>query len=87
MLNKTFFEIVAIITGLGGVYYTLYEAGSRALLMDTFSVASAIAALMIGVDHLQYVREHDRAHKAVVYGSIAVILIFILIVWTLWRGH
>ena len=84
VLNKSFFEILAVITGLGGVYYTLIEAASKALLMDTISVASAMAAIMIGIDHLKYVKEHNLAHRAIVFSSIVIILSFILLVWSFW---
>ena len=84
VLNKSFFEVLALITGLGGVYYTLTNITGTALLMDTFSVASAIAAIMIGVDHLKYVKDHNLVHRMVVLSSIIIILSFILIVWSYW---
>ena len=65
VINKTVFEFLAIVTGLGGVYYTLFEAGSNALMMDTISVMAAIAAMIVGVEHLRYVEEHRLVGRAV----------------------
>ena len=84
VLNKSLFEVIALITGLGGVYYTLLESATKALIMDTFSVVSALAAMMIGVDHLKYVREHNLIHRTVVFTSIVVILVFVIVVWSIW---
>lgn len=84
VLNKSFLEILAVITGLGGVYYTLIDSAAKALFMDTISVVSAIAAIMIGIDHLKYVREHNLVHRAIVFSSIVIILSFILVVWSYW---
>ena len=84
VLNKSFLEIIAVITGLGGVYYTLIEVATKALIMDTISVASAIAAIMIGIDHLKYVREHNLVHRAIVFSSIVIIISFIILVWSFW---
>ena len=83
VLNKTLFEILAIITGLGGVYYTLFEVGSRALIMDTISVATALAALSIGIEHLKYVEEHNLVKRSIDFLSIITINGFALIVWHL----
>ena len=84
VLNKSFFEVMALITGLGGVYYTLIESATNALIMDTFSVASALAAIMIGIDNLKYVREHNLVHRSVVFSSIVVITVFVIVVWSFW---
>ena len=65
VFNKTVFEFLAIVTGLGGVYYTLFEAGSNALMMDTISVMAAIAAMIVGVEHLRYVEDHRLVGRAV----------------------
>ena len=53
VLNKTFFELFAIVTGILGLYYTLFMIENRALIMDTFSVITGIAALTIGIEHLR----------------------------------
>ncbi len=84
VLNKSLFEVMALITGLGGVYYTLIESATNALLMDMFSVTSALAAIMIGIDHLKYVREHNLVHRSVVFATIAVITVFVIVVWSFW---
>ncbi len=71
---------MAIITGFGGVYYTLFETANRALIMDTFSVAAALLALFIGAEHLRYVEEHDLLKRTVVYISVISIIGFIILV-------
>lgn len=86
VLNKTLFEILAIITGFGGVYYTIYESSiagfhNAALVFDTISVATALLALFIGVEHLRYVEEHDLVKRAVIFLSIIIITVFIMLVW------
>jgi len=81
VLNKTFFEILAIITGFGGVYYTIFDIAERALILDTFSVVMALAAMVIGIEHLRYVEEHDLIKKAVILTGIVVISSFLLLVW------
>ena len=81
VLNKTLFEILAIITGFSGVYFTVYETGFMALLMDTVSVIFALAAMVIGIEHLRYVEEHQLVKKAVLIIGIAIILIFLIFVW------
>jgi hypothetical protein len=53
VLNKTLFEILAIITGFGGVYYTIFDIAERALFLDTISVVMALAAMLIGIEHLR----------------------------------
>jgi YHS domain-containing protein len=82
VLNKTFFEVFALVTGLGGVYYTLWPTEPRALLMDTVSVISALAALVIGVEHLRYVEEHRLLRRAITFLSVIILLSFALVVWT-----
>jgi hypothetical protein len=81
ILNKTFFEVLAIITGLGGVYFTLFEAGKSALIMDTVSVIAAIAAMIIGVEHLRYVEEHDLLRRAVLFVGLVGLISILLFVW------
>ena len=81
VLNKTLFEVFALVTGLGGVYYTLWPTEPRALLMDTVSVISAFAALAIGVEHLRYVEEHRLLGRAITFLSMIVLLAIALVVW------
>lgn len=86
VLNKTLFEVFALVTGLGGVYYTMWPMEPRALLMDTVSVVSAILALVIGVEHLRYVKEHRLLGRAITFLSIIVLFTFALLVWTFGLG-
>jgi hypothetical protein len=86
VLNKTLFEVLALITGIGGVYYTIYErsiAGfhNAALVFDTVSVATALLALFIGVEHLRYVEEHDLLKRAIIFLSIITVTVFLMLVW------
>ena len=86
ILNKTFFEVLALITGFGGVYYTIFETSSShlhnmALTLDTVSVASALIALFIGVEHLRYVEEHKLLKRAIIFLSITIIISFAILVW------
>lgn len=73
ILNKTIFEVLALITGLGGVYYTLFETGKIAFFMDTISVLAAIAAIIIGIEHLKFVKKHRLV------GRIVLLIGFIVI--------
>jgi hypothetical protein len=81
VLNKAFFEFLAIVTGIGGVYYTLFEVGNRTLLMDTVSVITAIAAMIIGVEHLRYVEEHMLVKRAVLMTGFLILTLIAIIVW------
>ena len=81
VLNKTLFEVLAIITGFGGVYYTLFETANRALVLDTFSVAMSLLALFIGIEHIRYVEEHNLLKRAIVFLSIVTITGFLILVW------
>ena len=86
VLNKTLFEALAIITGLGGVYYTLFETEfsrfhNTALIFDTISVTTALLALFIGVEHLRYIEEHDLLKRATIFLGIVTITGFLMLVW------
>ena len=81
VLNKTLFEILAMITGFGGVYYTIFEVARRALILDAISVATALAGIFIGVEHLRYVEEHDLIKRAIIFLGIITITGFALLVW------
>ena len=81
VLNKTLFEILAIMTGFGGVYYTIFNVARRALIMDTVSLVTALAALFIGIEHLRYVEEHNLVRRVIVFLSILILAIFTIIVW------
>jgi len=43
-----------------------------------------LAAIMIGIDHLKYVREHNLAHRSVVFTTIVLITVFVIVVWSIW---
>lgn len=81
VLNKTFAELVAIGTGIGGIAYTLQGVAYRALVMDTLSAVAAIGAFIVGVEHLRYLREHNLLGKAVLLAGIGITLAVVLIVW------
>ena len=81
VLNKTVFEFFAILTGIGGIYYTLFEAANNALMMDTISVLAAIIAMIIGIEHVRYVEEHEILKKGVILIGITILSALLLIVW------
>ena len=81
VLNKTFAELVAIGTGIGGIAYTLQGVAFRALVMDTLSAVAAIGAFIVGVEHLRYLREHNLLGKTVLLAGIGIILGIVLTVW------
>lgn len=81
VLSKTSAEIVAIGTGLAGVFYTIQALPTQALLMDTFSAMAAIAALIIGIEHLRFLREHNLMRRAVLLLGIGILIIVAVIVW------
>jgi YHS domain-containing protein len=81
VLSKTSAELVAIGTGLAGVFYTISALPAPALLMDTFSAMAAIAALVIGIEHLRYLREHNLMRRAVLLFGIGILIIVALVVW------
>ena len=81
VLNKTFAEILAIGTGIGGILYTLHGVAENALILDTFSAIAAIAALVVGIEHLRYVKEHNLLRRAVVLIGIGILIAFVILVW------
>ncbi len=81
VLNKTLFEVLAILTGFGGIFYTIFPTAERALLLDTISVVTALLALFIGIEHLRYVEEHNLLKRAIIFISIVTITGFIMLVW------
>ena len=80
VLSKAFAELVAIGTGVGGVFYTISAFADRALFMDTLSVMAAIAALFVGIEHLRYLKEHDLMRRAVIFVGVGVLLMVALLV-------
>lgn len=81
VLSKTSAELVAIGTGLAGIFYTISALRTQALLMDTFSALAAIVALVIGIEHLRYLREHNLMRRAVLLFGIGILIIVAIAVW------
>ena len=81
VLSKTFAEVLAIGTGIGGIFYTLQNFAERALVMDTISAIAAIAALLVGVEHLRYVKEHNLVRRAVTLMGIGILMVITILVW------
>ena len=81
ILSKTSAELVAIGTGLGGIFYTILGISDRALIMDLFSAIAAIVALIIGIEHLRYLKEHDLMRRAVLLLGIGILITIALFVW------
>ena len=67
-------EFVAIGTGIGGIVYTLQGVTESALKLDTLSAIAAIAALITGIEHLRYLKEHDLLRRAVLLIGIGIIV-------------
>ncbi len=80
-LSKTFFEIMAIGTGIGGILYTLQGIGIRALIMDTASALAAILAFLVGVEKYPLLREFKLVKKAVLWTTLGVLISIVIIVW------
>jgi YHS domain-containing protein len=83
ILSKTFFELLAIGTGIGGIVYTLQEVSTRALVMDALSAIAAIVALIIGVENLRYLKAHDLLKRAILLVGVGIIISIALLVWHL----
>lgn len=74
VLSKTFFEFVAIGTGIGGIAYTLQEISTRALVMGALSTIAAVVALIIGVKNLRYLKAHNLLKRAVPLAGLGIII-------------
>jgi len=81
VLNKSSAEIVAIGTGMGGIIYTLQGTANSALLMDTISAIAAVAALIVGIEHLRYLKEHNLLSRAVLFIGIGILISIVILVW------
>jgi len=81
ILSKTSAELVAIGTGLGGIAYTILGVTNRALIMDLFSAIAAIIALVIGIEHLRYLKEHNLTRRAILLLGIGILLVISILVW------
>jgi predicted acyltransferase len=49
--------------------------------MDTFSAVAALAALLAGVSHLRYLKEHDYARRAILLAIIGILMLIVTFVW------
>lgn len=81
ILSKTSAELVAIATGLGGIAYTIIGVTDRALIMDLFSAIAAIIALVIGIEHLRYLKEHNLMRRAILLLGIGILIVIGIVVW------
>ena len=81
ILSKTSAEIVAIGTGLGGIFYTILGFTDRALIMDLFSAIAAIVALIIGIEHLRYLKEHNLMRRAILLLGVGILIALSIVVW------
>ena len=81
ILSKTSAEIVAIGTGLVGIFYTILGFTDRALIMDSFSAIAAIVALIIGIEHLRYLKEHNLMRRAILLLGIGILITLAILVW------
>ncbi len=81
ILSKTSAEIVAIGTGLVGIFYTILGFTDRALIMDSFSAIAAIVALIIGIEHLRYLKEHNLMRRAILLLGIGILITMAILVW------
>ena len=81
ILSKTSAELVAIGTGLGGIFYTILGLTDRALVMDLFSAIAAIVALVIGIEHLRYLKEHNLMRRAILLVGLGLLLTLAILVW------
>ena len=81
VLRKTFFELVAMGTGVCGIAYTLQEVSTRALVMHTLSVIAAITALIIGVENLRFSKTHNLPKRAMLSTGLGIIISIAILVW------
>lgn len=81
VLNKTSAELIAIGAGLAGIYYTILAQSTQALLMDTLSTLAAIVALVIGIEHLKYLKEHNLMRRAILLAGSVILILLVSIVW------
>jgi len=81
ILSKTSAELVAIGTGLGGIFYTILGLTERALIMDLFSALAAIVALVIGIEHLRYLKKHNLMRRAILLLGIGILITLAILVW------
>jgi len=81
ILSKTSAELVAIGTGLGDIFYTILGVTERALIMDLFSAIAAIIAMVIGIEHLRYLKEHNLMRRAILLLGIGILIAISILVW------
>lgn len=78
VLSKTFFELVAIGTGISGVVYTLQKVSSRALAMDTLSAIAAMAAFIIGVESLRLLKTYSLLKRGLLLAALGIIISIVI---------
>lgn len=78
MLSKTFFELVAIGTGISGVAYTLQKVSPRALAMDTLSATAAVAAFIIGMGSLRLLKTYSLLKRGVLLAVLGIIISIVI---------
>jgi len=49
--------------------------------MDTVSAIAAIAALVVGIEHLRYLKEHNLLRRAVLFIGIGILISIAVLVW------
>lgn len=49
--------------------------------MDTISALAAIGALVIGIEQLKYLREHNLVRRAILLVGIGILLVVAIVVW------
>ncbi len=81
LLSKTFFELAAIGTGIGGILYTLQGITIGALILDTSSAITAIMALTMGIEKLPLLKEYKLVKKAIIPTVLGVLSLIVILVW------
>ena len=80
VLNKTSAELLAIGTGLLGIIYALQDTVFRALVMDALSVIAGIAAFVVGIEHLRYLKEHDLLRRGALLIGVGIMIAIAILV-------
>jgi hypothetical protein len=86
LFNKTFAEALAIGTGLAGIAFTMQDFTSRALFMDTLSFIAAVSAMLMGLNHIRYLKKHFLIKKMVLCVGIGVLIVMPLFILTFFFG-
>ena len=81
IFNKTLAEVLAIGAGLGGIVYTIKDLTLRALFLDTISFIAAVSALLMGIEHISFLRRRFLLRRIMIVVGIGVTLGVALTVW------